>query len=105
MPLDESTELTLYRISQEALRNVTKHSRARRVTLELSRDSSGLRLRIFDDGVGFDSGRMIQGKGLGLTSMKERLAVIGGSLSIQSAPGKGTDLEIRIPAQAAAGPS
>jgi len=84
--------VTLYRVAQEALQNVAKHSRARHVQMELSRAGDGLTLRIRDDGIGFDRTQQAAA-GLGLDSMRERLWGIGGTLQIDSAPKKGTDIQ------------
>jgi signal transduction histidine kinase len=83
--------VTLYRVAQEALQNVAKHSRARHVQMELRRADDGLTLRIRDDGIGFDLTQQAAG-GLGLDSMRERLWGIGGTLQIDSGPKKGTDI-------------
>src|SRR5262249_21212151 len=85
-----------YRIAQEALHNVVKHARASRATLCLDRDAEALRLVIQDDGVGFDPGGSFPGH-LGLRSMRERAARAGGTLSLKSAPGRGTTIVVRLP--------
>jgi signal transduction histidine kinase len=99
--LPADTELTLYRILQEALRNVEKHSRARRISVELTRRGDIVRLAIHDDGIGFDANRPLanrKGKrGLGLVSIRERAAYVGGALNVKSAPGKGTTIRAQIP--------
>jgi PAS domain S-box-containing protein len=88
---------TLYRIAQEALHNVVKHAHARRVEVTLvAAGDGGLELRIVDDGVGFDPAHRRPGH-LGLQSMRERVAARGGSLRLDSAPGSGTRLRVRIP--------
>ena len=88
--------LSLFRVVQEALQNAVKHSGAHHVSVDLKGDPSGLALTIADDGIGFDVDDAFQ-KGLGLTSMRERLQSIGGNLKIVSQPGAGTRLEIRAP--------
>ena len=95
--LAEGAEIALYRTVQEALANVAKHARAKRVTIQMTRDVEGVALRVVDDGVGFDvgAGRL----GLGLLGIRERVLPIGGSLDIQSKPGHGTELTILIPAR------
>jgi signal transduction histidine kinase len=99
--LPADTELTLYRILQEALRNVEKHSRARRISVELTRRGDVVLLAIHDDGIGFDANRLLanqKGKsGLGLLSIRERAAYVGGALNVKSAPGKGTTIRAQIP--------
>jgi len=96
--IPEDAALCLYRIVQEALRNVIKHSGARHAGVELSRsgETMGL-LRVVDDGAGFDPGS-IRGKGgLGLVSMRERLHLVNGSLVITPRPSGGTSIEVRVP--------
>jgi signal transduction histidine kinase len=85
----------VYRITQEALANVARHSGATSATIRLSRDSGVLQLTINDDGRGFDPG--VRHAGLGLRSMRERVESLKGDLSVQSEPGQGTTLSVTIP--------
>jgi PAS domain S-box-containing protein len=94
--LDGNISLGLFRIIQEALRNVSKHSHAQHAEVELTRVSGSIRLSISDDGVGFDVERLGY-HGLGLVSMRERLRIIGGELSIWSRPSYGTHIEATVP--------
>lgn len=87
---------TLYRVAQEALHNIVKHARARVVTLQLMRQEGDVILEIGDDGRGFDVSRAFPGH-LGLHSMQERIAKLSGALSIESAPGQGTSIHVRLP--------
>jgi two-component system, NarL family, sensor kinase len=103
-PLDErlppSTELTLYRIFQEALSNVEKHARARHVMIHLKKLDGFIQLTISDDGIGFDpdhSAIRTGREGLGLLRMRERATSAHGALSVKSAPRSGTEIEVRIP--------
>ncbi len=89
--------LCLYRVAQEALQNVAKHSGARQVQVELSRSSGQLHLQVSDAGRGFEAARSVPRAGLGLVSMKERARLVHGTLRIESAPGKGTRLRVSIP--------
>lgn len=89
-------ELALFRVAQEALANVARHSRAGQVTVHLAYASEQVTLTISDNGSGFDP-RLAGEKGLGLHSMQERLALLGGELEIQAAPGQGTQLVARAP--------
>jgi signal transduction histidine kinase len=91
-----ATKEALYRIAQEALQNVAKHAHAQNVELALKQNGSEVILRIRDDGRGFDADRSFPGH-LGLYSMRERTAVVGGALHIQSSPGQGTSVEARVP--------
>jgi signal transduction histidine kinase len=88
--------LTLFRIIQEALQNVVRHSGARHVTLEIAARPDALVLRIADDGRGFDVAAQ-DGSGMGLMSMRERLALFDGQLSIGSSPSHGTRIEVSVP--------
>lgn len=91
--LDETVALSLYRVVQEALRNVAKHSQAHHVKVELTEGDGELRVRVSDDGVGFDSQSARKKHGLGLISMEERLRLSGGELSLWSRPSLGTQIE------------
>ncbi len=94
LPLE--IEETLYRISQEALHNVVKHAAARQVRLEIRRVGDGVRLRIEDDGKGFDPGAVPDGH-LGITGMRARAAKIDAHLDCRSEPGRGTTIEVLVP--------
>jgi signal transduction histidine kinase len=88
----------LYRVAQESLNNVARHAEATRVDVELTRSRSGLMVTITDDGVGFVSEQSPNGRhGLGLLSMKERVALVQGALQIVSAVGKGTKVQVVVP--------
>jgi PAS domain S-box-containing protein len=98
--LPADAELTLYRILQEALRNVEQHARARHVTVRL-RLRTFVQLAINDDGIGFDPdhhpARRSGPGGLGLLGMRERATYVGGVLQVKSQRGAGTKIEVRIP--------
>lgn len=98
--LDETVSLNLFRTIQESLRNVAKHSQAHHVRVELARQSNVVRLRVSDDGTGFNSDHPNQDQGLGLASMRERLKSVGGDLSVWSRPSLGTQVEGTVPATA-----
>ena len=88
----------LYRVAQESLNNVLRHAQASRVDVELVRSQFELLVTIVDDGVGFDSEASQYGEhGLGLLSMKERVALVHGALQIISAVGKGTRVQVVVP--------
>jgi PAS domain S-box-containing protein len=97
MPSD--VESHLYRIVQEALNNVSKHAKAKHTSVLLERRGEEVRLIIEDDGRGFniDAVRARRDGGMGLAGMQERAAAIGGELQLESAPGRGTTLFVRIP--------
>ena len=98
-------ELVCYRVAQEALTNVARHARATHVTLEVGVHEDRLRLTVRDDGAGFDPAEMRRraqaGGSLGLLSLEERAALGGGTLEIDSAPGRGTTLVLTLPVSAA----
>ncbi len=99
--LPAAVETALYRIVQEALTNASKHAKAGQIWIQVRRKEDGpLCCSIRDDGMGFDT-RVVRGegkrRGLGLIGIQERLNAIGGTLSIDSAPGRGTKLSIRLP--------
>jgi len=95
--LPVASALCLYRVAQESLRNIVRHAEATHATVVLSAARGGLHLSIKDDGVGFDS-KTADAKGrLGLVSMRERVRLAGGWLTIQSEPGQGTRIDVRVP--------
>jgi signal transduction histidine kinase len=101
-PQPLAREEALYRIGQEALNNVAKHARARRVRLSLRSGGDGVRLDVADDGVGFDPAVVARswsgsGGGLGLVSMRERAEALGGRVRIASGPKGGTSVEVELP--------
>ena len=99
--LPADTELALYRILQETLRNVEKHADARQVTVHLTKPGNVVQLTINDDGIGFDPAqhpaRRKDNGGLGLLGMRERASYVGGSLTVKSVHRAGTEIEVRIP--------
>jgi signal transduction histidine kinase len=98
--LPAGIETALYRIVQEALTNAVKHAKASNVWIRAWRENLVLCCSIRDDGGGFDStrARAVPGqKGLGLIAMQERVSAIGGTLHIESRPGQGTELCVRVP--------
>lgn len=93
--LSPSARIQAYRIAQEAIQNAIKHSGAQRITISLEQNGSELELRIVDDGHGFDPSQVRGGRGLIL--MAERAAIISAVLTVQSKPGKGTEVKLVIP--------
>jgi two-component system sensor histidine kinase NreB len=99
--LNTEVETMVYRLAQEALNNVAKHARAQHVDIVLERNADHLSLIVEDDGVGFnplDSETL--GDGVGLTGMRERAALVGADLQIESVPDRGTTVIVRVPAVA-----
>ena len=96
--LPKEIESALYRIAQEGLTNVAKHARARTVDVVLEVGDGFVRLSVADDGDGFHpSDRLGLLAGIGLSGMKERASLLGGSFHVASTPGDGTTLEVQIP--------
>jgi PAS domain S-box-containing protein len=93
-----------YRIAQEALNNVAKHARAASVTVLLERRADSVSLIIEDDGIGFDAENTsdAKGEGLGLVGIRERAVLVGGTAEVESHPGEGTRVIVRVPAPTAA---
>jgi len=89
--------LALFRVLQEASSNASKHSRARNIDVQLWDDPSEIHLMVIDSGNGFDVDAASQGKGLGLTSMRERVRLLNGTISIVSKAGTGTAIHACIP--------
>jgi signal transduction histidine kinase len=105
--LPTAVEDALYRIAQEALHNVVKHAQAQQARVCLTRAGAvdgnrgpGVVLTVEDDGQGFEPSRAIGGsggRGLGLTSMRERASALGGHLTVESAPGHGSRIIVAVP--------
>jgi PAS domain S-box-containing protein len=89
--------LPLFRVLQSAVNNAIKHSGGKRIEVELREDSSEIHLIISDSGKGFDVEAALRGKGLGLTSMKERVRLVNGTIAIESMPTRGTNIHVRVP--------
>jgi signal transduction histidine kinase len=96
--LPATVETTLYRIVQEALTNVAKHADARRLSVTLLRKAGSVVVIVEDDGKGFDPGAT-GADGLGLTGMRERLALVGGTLKIEASAGAGTTIAAEVPVE------
>jgi signal transduction histidine kinase len=96
--VSKDVALCLYRVAQEALQNIVKHSRSTRAWVELQGSSEEIALFVRDKGVGF---RVEPLKGLGLVSMRERLRLVGGTIAIHSRIGAGTRIEAHVPLRSA----
>jgi len=105
--LASGTEQAIYRVVQEALHNVGKHAQARNVSVHVSREEQTVHVVVEDDGVGMQpQGKTgSQARCYGLAGIKERVAVLGGVTRVTSAKGKGTRIEIAVPAGEPAAPS
>jgi len=99
--LPSEVEVALFRITQEAVNNIMKHSKAKTVDIDLQCDGEKCVLCIKDDGKGFDVQEITKvektGRGVGLFGMKERVSLVGGSCSVQSQPGQGTTITSEVP--------
>ncbi len=99
--LDDAMKITIFRIIQESLNNIIKHAQASHVNIHLGYEERNVRIDVWDNGVGFDLDQAQQKSTsrptLGLAGMEERAALLGGSVSIQSRPGYGTEVEALIP--------
>jgi PAS domain S-box-containing protein len=91
--IPQGRKTVIFRIVQEALNNVMKHSKGEQAFIDLRKTSNGISLIVKDNGKGFDTSGQVA-EGIGLSSMRERAALSGGTFSIQSAPGKGTSVEV-----------
>jgi signal transduction histidine kinase len=105
-PLDEATEAAVYRVAQEALHNAIRHSGGRHVTISLSGAPRRVILEVRDDGSGFDPAAFDPaafgppgegGRGVGLASMRQRAAAVGGTVQVNSVPGRGTTVRLELP--------
>jgi signal transduction histidine kinase len=95
--LPKEISLCLFRVLQEALQNAVKHSRARRFEVSVTATLTEIQLTVHDSGIGFDPERAVSDHGLGLTSMKERLKLVGGRLSVESKLAEGTTIHAWVP--------
>lgn len=96
-PIPRDATICLYRVSQECLRNVARHAKASHVAVMLTGLERTIRLSIQDDGVGFDPALKVARSGLGLISMRERVRLAGGTLTLKSCPGGGTRVTVELP--------
>jgi signal transduction histidine kinase len=97
--LSPETETVLYRVAQEALRNVVRHSRARSVSVALREDGEAVEVTVKDDGVGFtgDGAEFVRRGHFGIAGMRQRVEMLRGTLEIASSPGEGTTVRARVP--------
>ena len=98
--LDMARRTVLFRVAQEALTNVARHAKAKRVVVSLQKTTAGIGMKIKDDGKSFHVERVLGGTGskrLGLLGMRERVEMVGGTFGVASAPGQGTTVRVEIP--------
>jgi signal transduction histidine kinase/CheY-like chemotaxis protein len=94
--LPQAVAINLYRAVQESLQNVVRHARAHRCAIYLEGQGERCRVRVVDDGIGFQPG-VAGAEGLGLVSMQERMVSVGGTFRVRAAPGKGTEVILEVP--------
>ena len=101
LPRDPLTEVTIYRVVQESLTNVRRHAQATAVKVALRGSEDNVEVTVSDNGQGFDPEKAATSsvKGVGLTNMRERAELVGGSFKVQSNPGQGCQTVLRIPAR------
>jgi two-component system NarL family sensor kinase len=103
-PLPMPIQEVIYRVAQECLQNITKHSQATTVNLSLQAADKRIRLSVTDNGVGFEAETMgSKPMSFGLAGMRERAALLGGTLVVRSKPGKGTSVRLELPRTSATG--
>jgi signal transduction histidine kinase len=99
--LDDAMKITVFRIIQESLNNIIKHSQATHVNIHVHYQKKHVRIGVFDNGVGFNRDQVQQRRtnrpSLGLAGMEERAALLGGTVTVRSQPGYGTEIEALIP--------
>jgi signal transduction histidine kinase len=91
------TGVCLFRVLQEALHNIVKHSGVKRVDVRLTEHTNQIHLRVSDSGKGFAVESAMQANGLGLISMRERVRLVNGTIAIESKPMHGTTIHVRVP--------
>jgi PAS domain S-box-containing protein len=96
-PLPSDIALCLFRVVEESLNNIAKHSGATSASIDIAGDTRGIALTVEDSGAGFDPAALQRRAGLGFVSMRERLRVVRGMLHVDSAPGRGTAIHISVP--------
>ena len=96
-PLEEDIRILLFGTTRELLINVVKHAQAKKVVVSVKRRGNCVEVCVKDNGIGFDVDAKKNSEGFGLLSIKERLAFAGGHMDIQSEPGVGTHILLRVP--------
>jgi signal transduction histidine kinase len=100
-PIPREISVTLFRVLQEGLQNAVKHSGVKRLEVQLREESGEIHLVVSDSGKGFDVNAALRGKGLGLTSMRERVRLLNGMITIESKSMSGTTIHVRVPLESA----
>jgi signal transduction histidine kinase len=102
-PVSSDVALCLFRIVEESLTNISKHSQAPAARVEMAAHDGGIRLTVADDGQGFDPAILETRAGLGFVSMRERLRLVRGTIHVQSAPSRGTRIDVWVPSKGGTG--
>jgi len=97
LDIDNDKKIALFRIFQESLTNVARHSKATKVTVVLSRNNDTFEMRVIDNGIGIPKEKLDSIKSIGLIGIKERIVLLNGEVYIKTAPQKGTELHIKVP--------
>lgn len=100
-PLSTPVQEVIYRVTQECLHNIAKHSRASAVNLDLHCADKSIKLSVDDNGIGFRADQVWKASSFGLAGMRQRAALLGGTIAIQSEPGKGTRIQLELPLSSA----
>jgi PAS domain S-box-containing protein len=95
--LPDRVKINLFRIVQEATTNIGRHSKATELHVNLERNDDSIALRVFDNGVGFNTETVLKRNTLGILGMRERSSIVGGKLEIKTAPGNGTEILVSVP--------
>ena len=95
--LDHEIEIAIYRSVQEALHNVAKHSQARNFNIQITRERSAIQVQVQDDGVGFSGTANPRRRSFGILGLRERIAVLGGTVRVRTRGGRGTRLRVMLP--------
>ena len=97
LDLEEDKSTAIFRIFQEALTNIARHSKAKLISISIQKNAENLILKIKDNGVGIAQEQTKDFKSLGIIGMKERALILGGEVTIEGTPGKGTEVRVEIP--------
>ncbi len=97
MSIDPKASTTIFRILQETLTNIMRHSGASSVSIDLKKTAAGLNIEVKDNGIGINENDMKASRSLGILGMRERVSILNGTMKIEGAPGKGTKIKISIP--------
>jgi signal transduction histidine kinase len=96
-PLKRDVSILLFQTVRELFMNIVKHSQAHQVNVEISREADDIKIVVADDGIGFDASKVNTDLSFGFFSIRERLKYLGGSLSIDTGPGRGTRVTVTSP--------